>query len=163
MTSWVIKYMVLYLVRPLWHHLNHHLKSSFKVCNRYDWNLKEGDAHPQLGSWGFTGNLQEEAKLHQTQPMTSLSFSWSILNMGPKFWQVWVHKLHITINWVKIVRTYSWWGLVLAKGRGCSACFLFVCVSCVCKQVCTHVVQYLRLETTDWPVVSVLWSDIFIN
>ena len=22
----------------------------FKVCNRYDWNLKEGDAHPQLGA-----------------------------------------------------------------------------------------------------------------
>ena len=33
--------------------------------------------------------------------------------------------------------------------------YLCVCV-CVCKQVCMHVVQYLRLETTDWPVVSVL-------
>lgn len=47
---------------------------------------------------------------------------------------------------------------LLAEGRGCGARFVFVCVCvcCVCKQACMHVVQYLKLETTDWPVVSVL-------
>ena len=90
MTSWVIKYDTLFsalydimsnkiygtLFSALYDITMNYDDTPFKVCNRYDWNLKEGDAHPQLGAWGFTGNLREEAKLHQTQPMTSLSFSW---------------------------------------------------------------------------------------